>query len=178
MATIINTSTQYNFSGRGPLDSKSLVKTYADLLNPATWASESGTTTAYNGMITAVWLNTEDSSKNGIYYLHDATVTSTRKSPDVTLESNWHKISGLDDATAKNITALILATEKNTEKLAGIETTVTDYVASVVNAITMPKASAEITMAEDGTLGIGEVSTDKLVQGFKTLVLSGGTASN
>ena len=42
----------------------------------------------------------------------------------------------------------------------------------------MPKASAEITMAEDGTLGIGEVSTDKLVQGFKTLVLSGGTASN
>ena len=38
------------------------------------------------------------------------------------------------------------------------------------------KASEEITVAEDGTMGVGYVSTDKLVQGSDTLVLNGGSA--
>jgi hypothetical protein len=38
------------------------------------------------------------------------------------------------------------------------------------------KASQEVTVAEDGTLGLGVVSTDKLVQGLKTLILDGGDA--
>ena len=44
--------------------------------------------------------------------------------------------------------------------------------------IVQPKASAEVTVAEDGTLGIGTISTDKLVQGSETLVLNGGDATN
>jgi hypothetical protein len=38
------------------------------------------------------------------------------------------------------------------------------------------KASAEVTVAEDGTLGLGLVSTDKLVQGVDILILDGGNA--
>lgn len=178
---IINTSTQYSFTGRGPLDAKALVKTYAELLSPATWDLENGARTAYNGMITAVWLNTEDPSKNGIYFLHDEKVTSARKAPDVTLESNWHKIGGLGDfsGSTEDLTALVLATEANTKKLAGIETTVTDYVASLIgNTSGNLKASTEISIAEDGTLGINELNVNKLVQTLgDTLVLSGGNAS-
>ena len=178
---IINTSTQYSFTGRGPLDPKALVKTYAELLSPATWDLENGTRTAYNGMVTAVWLNTEDPSKNGIYFLHDENVTSARKAPDVTLEPNWHKIGGLDkfSGSTDDLTALVLATEANAKKLAGIETTVTDYVASLIGATgSTLKASDEISIAEDGTLGIKALNVNKLVQTLgDTLVLSGGTAT-
>jgi hypothetical protein len=38
------------------------------------------------------------------------------------------------------------------------------------------KASAEVTVAEDGTLGLGLVSTDRLVQGVDILILDGGNA--
>ena len=44
-------------------------------------------------MIVAVWLDKESASNNGIYYLFDPSVTSTRQSPDVTNGANWHKIS-------------------------------------------------------------------------------------
>lgn len=36
------------------------------------------------------------------------------------------------------------------------------------------KASKEISVGEDGSLGVGYVSTDKLVQGLKRLILDGG----
>ena len=39
-----------------------------------------------------------------------------------------------------------------------------------------PKASEEISVGTDGTLGIIGMSTDKLVQGNDTLVLCGGDA--
>jgi hypothetical protein len=55
--------------------------------------------------------------------------------------------------------------------------TVSEYVDDAIAAIVQPKASEEVTVAEDGTLGIGEVSTDKLVQGTDTLVLCGGDAT-
>jgi hypothetical protein len=55
--------------------------------------------------------------------------------------------------------------------------TVSKYVDDAIAAIIQPKASTEITVADDGTLGIGQVSTDKLVQGADTLVLNGGNAS-
>jgi hypothetical protein len=38
------------------------------------------------------------------------------------------------------------------------------------------KASNEVTVAPDGVMGIGQVSTDKLVQGNDTLVLNGGNS--
>ena len=45
-----------------------------------------------------------------------------------------------------------------------------------IAAIVQPKASEEVTVADNGTLGLGKVSTDKLVQGVDTLVLNGGSA--
>ena len=86
---------QYLYTGRGPLDPKALVQTYAQLIDKATW-TEGSSIVAYNGMVTAVWLD-PDTSKNGIYFLHDSTVTNKFKAPDVTIETNWHKLGGLND---------------------------------------------------------------------------------
>ena len=80
------------------------------------------------------------------------------------------------DENAGEIAALITATGANTAKLAGIETTVVDYVAGQLATIVQPKASTEVTVGEDGTLGLGQVSTDKLVNGVDTLVINGGSA--
>ena len=81
------------------------------------------------------------------------------------------------DENAGEIAALITANDANTAKLAGIETTVTDYLATALAAIVQPKASAEVTVAEDGTLGIGEVNVNKLVQSEgDTFIIDGGRA--
>lgn len=80
------------------------------------------------------------------------------------------------DENAGEIAALVTAADANTDKLAGIDTTVVDYVNDAIAELIKPKASNEVTIAEDGTLGLGEVSTDKLVQGSMTLVLNGGDA--
>ena len=93
---IAKSANQYKFSGKGPLDPKALVKTYAELLDTATWTVDNKIV-AYNGMITAVWLNKDDTSKNGIYFLHDVACTSALKTPDVTIEANWHKLGGIDN---------------------------------------------------------------------------------
>lgn len=93
---IQSSTNQYRTKGKSPLDAKALVKTYADLLNPVTWTVD-GTMSAYNGMITAVWLNLTDATQNGIYFLHDPNVTSTRGTPDVTNKANWHRLGGIDN---------------------------------------------------------------------------------
>ena len=93
---IQSSTNQYRTKGKSPLDAKALVKTYADLLNPATWTVD-GIMSAYNGMITAVWLNLTDATQNGIYFLHDPNVTSTRGTPDVTNKANWHRLGGIDN---------------------------------------------------------------------------------
>ena len=87
----ISISNQYKYTGRGPLDAKSLVKDYASLLNKSNWTAdgtENGNIIAYNGMITAVWLNKDDTTKNGVYILFDPLVTTALKKPDVTNETN------------------------------------------------------------------------------------------
>ncbi len=61
------------------------------------------------------------------------------------------------------------AIETNAAAIAALDTT--------VKAIVQPKASEEVTVATDGTLGLGKVSTDKLELGEMTLVLNGGDAS-
>lgn len=136
-------------------------------------------------MIVAVGLDS-DANKNGVYILHDEAVTNVLKTPDVTNTSNWHKVASLAElesisnvveTLADSVTMLAATANSNADKLAGIDNTVTDYVASIINSVVMPKASSEVTIADDGTLGIGEISTDKLVQGAKTIVLSGGTAA-
>ena len=78
---------------------------------------------------------------------------------------------------AGDIAALTADVEANKGKLAGIDTTVVAYVDSAIAAIVLPKASAEITLAEDGTLGIGTVNVNKLSQTEgEELILNGGNA--
>ena len=96
---VLNLSNQYKYTGKGPVDAKSLVKTYKDLLDSNTWIVDSNIV-AYNGMIVAVWLDKESASNNGIYYLFDSSITSTRQSPDVTNAANWHKISETVDLSS------------------------------------------------------------------------------
>lgn len=108
---IMNKSDQLRYTGKGPLDAKSLIKTYAELLNISTWTTSINGTdafVAYNGMIVAVWLNKEDVSKNGIYFLYDPAVTSAIKKPDVENAANWHKLAELSDVNnfAARLTAL------------------------------------------------------------------------
>lgn len=81
------------------------------------------------------------------------------------------------DENAGDIAALVTATDANTAKLEGINTTVKSYVDNSIAALIMPKASTEVTIADDGTLGLGKVSTDKLVMGSNTLVIDGGDAT-
>lgn len=95
MAVLIKNDQQL-YKGRGPLDSKSLVKTYAELLDVNTWTKED-TLIAYNGMIVAVWLNKNDTSKNGVYFLFDPSVTTAIKKPDVANEANWHRFADFSD---------------------------------------------------------------------------------
>lgn len=81
------------------------------------------------------------------------------------------------DENANEIAALITATGANTDKLAGIEGTVTEYVTAELAKIVQPKASDEVTVADDGTLGIGTVNVNKLVQTEgDLLILDGGNA--
>ena len=107
--------TQYAYSGKGPLDSKALVKTYAELLAPATWLVNEKAA-AYNGMLVAVWLNKDDTTKNGIYFLHDPNCTTTLKTPDVTLEANWHKLGEISDLQGLSEQVAALATELESVK--------------------------------------------------------------
>lgn len=95
MAVILNEN-QYKYTGRGPLDPKALVKTYDNLLDETTWTVDDRLI-AYNYMITAVWLNKADTTKNGVYFLYDPTVTTALGKPNVTDERNWHKLADLDD---------------------------------------------------------------------------------
>ena len=115
---ILPISNQYKYTGKGPLDAKGLVKTYDELLNINTWTVDDNIV-AYNGMITAVWLNKADTSKNGIYYLFDPSVTTALKKPDVANEDNWHKFAELSDINAY------------TERLSTIETGLQDLDARV-----------------------------------------------
>ena len=108
MAVIVK-SDQQTYAGRGPLDSNSLVKTYAELLDESTWTKTvngASTLVAYNYMLVAVWLNKEDTSKNGFYYLFDPNVTSALKKPDVTNPDNWHR---LDQSNSIDVSAQIEA---------------------------------------------------------------------
>lgn len=101
---LIDISNQYRYTGRGPFDAKSLIRTYNDLLKTETWTAKNNSnnqiSSAYNGMLVAVWLNKEDPDKNGIYFLFDPAVTSPLATPDVTNEANWHKLAEISELTS------------------------------------------------------------------------------
>ena len=98
MARVIgstNRNTNYEVTIKKPLDARSLVKSYEDLLLESNWTHD-GKSIAYNGMLVAV-ANTTDTSKNGLYFLFDINCTSNLKSPKVTEEANWLKIGETSD---------------------------------------------------------------------------------
>lgn len=90
---------QYRYSGKGPVDAKSIAKTFETLLLPETWYNDAGKVVAYNGMLVAVWLD-PDKTKNGVYLLHDSAVTNIIKTPDVTNAANWLKLADMSELTA------------------------------------------------------------------------------
>lgn len=101
MATIQKKVDQLIYKGRGPLDARSIVRTYAELTTAETWTYDN-TLVAYNGMLVAVYLDS-DSTKNGIYYLFDPAVTKPINKPTVIDEANWHKLSDADGLVNKLI---------------------------------------------------------------------------
>ena len=92
----LNATSNYEVQVRKPFDARLLVQTYDDLLNKENWY-KSGTTQsiAYNGMFVAV-ANTTDTSKNGLYFLFDPTVSGI-KAPNVDVESNWVRFGDTKD---------------------------------------------------------------------------------
>ena len=126
-AVIANT---YDVKYYGPLDTRLLVPTYADLTTESNWTISGYGSIAYNGMLVIVGSNIEDVSKNGLYRLFDADNPSAKDEPDVTNEANWHKVAETSDlATIEERLALL------SEELANITC---DY---------------ELPVADDDTLG-------------------------
>jgi hypothetical protein len=120
---------QFRYTGKGPLDAKSLVGYYNDLLLESTWTEE-GKLIAYNGMIVAVWRDTND--KNGIYFLHDKNVTKPIQKPNVADPVNWHKLGGIGDLPGLS------------EQLSGIQASIEalEGTATVVVESELPKEGA------------------------------------
>lgn len=76
---------------------------------------------------------------------------------------------------ASDIAELLASTSANTAKLTGINTTVVEYINEHLEVSSSYKASDEITISNDGTLGLGEVNVSKLVQDEGSfLILNGG----
>jgi hypothetical protein len=83
-------------------------------------------------------------------------------------------VKGVDE-NAGDIAELLAATSANTAKLTGINTTVAEYIDEHLEVSAPYKASDEITISNDGTLGLGEVNVSKLVQDEGSfLILNGG----
>lgn len=89
--------TTYDNSYWGPLDSRQLVPTKADLILESNWIPQGQSShSAYNGMIVAV-AGDADVSNNGIYRLFDLKNPGADAVPDVTSYDNWHKMVELSD---------------------------------------------------------------------------------
>lgn len=104
MAQVFNSVDQYRYAGKGPLDAKALIAKFSLLREPTTWTAkmvdpsthvETEVFTAYNGMMVAVWQDTD--TNNGIYFLHDPNCKTVLKTPDVTTAENWHKLGSIKD---------------------------------------------------------------------------------
>lgn len=82
------------------------------------------------------------------------------------------------DAANDALAALTTGAVKgNTDKLAGIDTTVIQYVSDAIGAIKTPKSSDEIDVSLNGTISITQVNVNKLVQTEgESLILDGGRA--
>jgi hypothetical protein len=82
----------FNFSAnfepllKAPLDSRQMVNTFADLIDPSSWKDANGNNWLYNGAIVGV-ANDPSTTRNGIYLLLDAT--------HYTSAGSWSNASGV-----------------------------------------------------------------------------------
>jgi ABC-type transporter Mla subunit MlaD len=92
-----------------------------------------------------------------------------------TIENIQNLVKYVDD-NAGDIAGLLTTVDNNTTAIEKNASDITK-INSAIAALIQPKASTEVTIAEDGTLGIGEVNVNKLVQtAGDVLILSGGHA--
>ena len=118
----------------------------------------------------------------------DAVVKAAIENEDSTA---LNSIKELAIWVAEHETEVLPAIEDNTKAIAAlngdgegsVKKTVADAIAAIpatpvatTSKAGVVKASEEVTVAEDGTMGVGYISTDKLIQGSATLVLNGGNA--
>ena len=113
--------------------------------------------------------DTIESIKSLVDYVN--TNGSTLAALNKSVETNTTNIGNNTTNISNNTTAIGIINDK----LVGVTTTVSDLITAKIEAAAL-KASTEVTIT-NGVLGIGTVSTDKLVQGSETLVLNGGTAT-
>lgn len=159
------------------LGTEELVGTYDTLKEIGAWIANSGVdATELSGAIAAEAKAREeaDTALAGRLAILEAIDHDAYADADVALkEALEGQISALANGAVAANTAAIAAINDATN---GILATSKAYADGLVAAIVQPKASNEVTVADDGTLGLGEVSTDKLVQGSMTLILHGGDA--
>jgi hypothetical protein len=145
---ILKSADQFKYVGRGPLDSKAIVRTYAELLLTSTWTTDE-TLTAYNGMIVAVWLDTDEN--NGVYFLHDKAVTKSLHKPDVTNPDNWHRLGSIDNlqGLAEQISAIQEDLESITSDVGELKKSATDIVATMLDLPDVGSAHKLYVVTED-----------------------------
>ena len=125
-------SATYNVKDYRPLDTRMLVPAYSDLTLSTNWSIDGYGSIAYNGMIVAVGSNTADTSKNGIYYLFDASNPKAGDEPDVTVEANWHKVAELNEIDS--IKERILSLETNYATVSAVDKAISDLRAEINEA--------------------------------------------
>lgn len=170
---ILPITNQYQYSGRGPFDAKMLVGTYAELLDPNTWTNDKGSICAYNGMITAVWKDS-DASLNGVYLFHDPNVTNAFTKPTVSNEEYWHKFC--DISAINEVTEQLRSLGTDIEaRLVNLENRTTEVVCDFA---TFPKVGTEDKIYIDGSTGRAYYYTSEGYQPIKAHVneIYGGSA--
>ncbi len=93
-------SANYEVAKKAPLDARQLVDSYSDLLLESTWCDSDGGVWLYDGAIVVV-SNDIDTSKNGVYWLCDAS--------NYTSEDSWINVGYDSDFIIENGLSLINA---------------------------------------------------------------------
>lgn len=102
-------SAYYDVDRNRPLDTRDVVSTYADLIDPATWGTWSiamWVLYCYQGQLTTV-VNDSDPDKNGVYLLKGDSFTTYQFLTDqsATLARDWVKVDpGTLSVTIDNYT--------------------------------------------------------------------------
>jgi chromosome segregation ATPase len=138
--------------------------------------------------------DTEEKRLEKLIQSNEATISALETTLNAVIENDdtevLNSIKELAAWVSEHESDVLPAITTNTEALetltgngeGSVAKTVTDAINDIPvaasNRVGLVKTSSEITAASDGTLSLGNVSTDKLVLGTATLVLKGGNASS